>query len=302
MEPFAYGLRDGPWLEKPDRIDRTTIRRPTPDAFKPAISSDALDVLPLVKDTKAEHAPGWCTYADVFDSPEMEYLCGGINHKTATAAAVWRQGNLLHFGFDVTPDEMNDRGRGLLVHSIVYIAGFTEDRPITDTPDRALLRVGADRVVAKKNPDKGYIEWYFTPAVRKQGKIEDWPAFQDWYRKNRAFLRADRQQGGSLVLDEEAKEFGTATNQPEFFPAAIASLKEGGAKAERAATLLSRYAPLGPKEMRADDWQRWWDENKSYVFFSESGWYRWYLDPLARRRGVASAELRGSARATPAKK
>jgi hypothetical protein len=115
-------------------------------------------------------------------------------------------------------------------------------------------------------------------------------------------LRADRQQGGSLVLDEEAKAFGVAVQQPEFFPAAIAALKEGGAKADRAASLLKRYAPLGPKETKADTWQNWWEENKAYVFFSESGWYRWYLDPLAKRRGVPTAQLRGPARATPAKK
>jgi hypothetical protein len=232
----------------------------------------------------------------------MEVLCGGINHKTATAAAIWRQGHLLHFGFDLSLDEMNEQGRNLLIHGIVYITGFTEDRPITHAPERALLRVGADRVVAKKNPDKFYLEWYFTPTVRKQGKIEDWPAFQDWYRANRAFLRADRKQGGSLVLDEEAKAFGVAPSQPEFFPAVLAALKEGGTKAEQAATLLSRYAPLGPKAMQADAWQNWWDENKSYVFFSESGWYRWYIDPLALRRGVATAKLRGAARATPSRK
>lgn len=258
--------------------------------------------MPLIKDIQGEHAPGWCTYSDAFDSPEMEFLCGGINHKTATAAAIWRQGHLLHFGFDLSPDEMNEQGRSLLVHSIVYIAGFTEDRPITHAPERALLRIGADRVVAKKNPDKSYLEWYFAPAVRKEGKIEDWPAFQDWYRTNRDFLRADRAQGGSLVLDEEAKAFGVASYRPEFFPAAIAALKEGGAKAERAASLLRRYAPLGPKEMRAAPWQHWWDENQSYIFFSESGWYRWYLDPLALRRGVPTAKLRGPARAMPSRK
>jgi hypothetical protein len=255
-------------------------------------------VVPLVKDIKSEHGPGWCTYSDAFDSPEMEVLCGGINHKTATAAAIWRQGHLLHFGFDLSPEAMNEPCRGLLVNSIVYIARFTEDRPITHTPERALLRVGADRVAAKKSPDKSYIDWYFSPAVRALAKADDWPAFQRWYRQNRAFLRADRKQGGSLVFDEDAKAFGVAPHRAEFFPAAIAALKGGGAKADQAAKLLHRYAPTGPREGQADSWQRWWDENKPYLFFSESGWYRWYLDPLARKRGVPTANLRGIARRT----
>ena len=131
----------------------------------------------------------------------------------------------------------------------------------------------------------------------EQGNVDDWPAFQTWYRRNRAFLRADRRQGGSLILDEDAKALNVVPGRPEFFPAAIAALKEGGAKAERATKLLRRYAPLGPNEARAERWQRWWDENKSYLFFSEAGWYRWYIDPLACKRGVPTAELRGAARA-----
>jgi hypothetical protein len=258
-------------------------------------------VLPLVKDAGAQHFPGWCTYSDAFDSPETEVLCGGVNHKTATAAAIWRQGHLLHFGFDLSPEEMNERGQALLINSIVYIARFREDRPITHTPDRALLRVGADRQVAKASPEKDYLNWYFTPAVRAAGKADDWPAFQRWYRDNRPFLRADRKQGGSLVLDEEAKAFGVPPSGAEFFPAMLSALKEGGDRAARAAALLRRYAPDGPQEPRADLWKRWWEENRPYLFFSESGWYRWYIDPLARKRGKPTVELRGTARAAPSR-
>jgi hypothetical protein len=212
--------------------------------------------VPLVTDEKSQRTPGWCTYSDAFDSPEIELLSGGINHKTATAAAIWRQGNLLHFGVDLSPEEMNERGRGLLLNSIVYIAGFTDDRPITHAPERAWPRCGADRIVAQKAPDQNYVQWYFSPKVRALGHADDWPTFQAWYAKNRAFLRAERKEHGCLVLDEEARALGVPPGQLEFFPAAIAALTEGGAKAERAATLLRRYASLGPEEPVAEKWQR----------------------------------------------
>src|SRR5262249_51110666 len=153
---------------------------PTPDAFKSSIKTATVEVVPVARDVKANHHPGWCTYSDVFDSPETEVLCGGINHKTPSAAAVWRQGNLLHFGFDLSPEEMTDRGQAMLVNSIAYIARFTEDRPITHAPNRAVLRGGVDRRVAMPKPDKFYLEWFFSPAVRTAGKVEDWPAFQAW--------------------------------------------------------------------------------------------------------------------------
>jgi hypothetical protein len=234
----------------------------------------------------------------VFDSPETEALSGGINHKTPTAAAVWRQGNLLHFGFDLSPEAMTDRCQALLSNCIAYIARFPEDRPITHAPKRAVLRPNADRLMAKPKVDKSYLEWYFSPPLRTADRVADWPAFQTWYRQNRDFLRSDISLNGSLALDEDAKAFGVPAQSKEFFPAAVAALKEGGERATLAAKLLRRYAPDGPKDAQSEAWQGWWDQNRSFVFFSESGWYRWYVDPLAKKRGVPTAELRGLARAT----
>lgn len=71
-----------------------------------------------------------------------------------------------------------------------------------------------------------------------------------------------------------------------------------GHKADTARELLRRYAPLGPEETTAEAWQSWWKENKPYLFFSESGWYRWYIDPLAKKRGIPTKDLRGSLRAS----
>jgi hypothetical protein len=41
-------------------------------------------------------------------------------------------------------------------------------------------------------------------------------------------------------------------------------------------------------------------ENRPYLFASDTADYRWYVDPLAKRRGVPSAELRGPKRADQA--
>ena len=83
-------LRDGPWATAPHKLDRTTVTRPTPEAFRATVKDPTIEVIPLVRDPKATHPPGWCTYSDALDSPETEVICGGVNSKTATAAAVWR--------------------------------------------------------------------------------------------------------------------------------------------------------------------------------------------------------------------
>jgi len=110
------------------------VRRSTPNDWKPGLKDAAVEVLPLVQNTSHSFAPGWCTYASDFgDLPEVEFFCGGINTKLHTAAGLWRQGNLLHFGFEPAPAELNDNGRALLINAIVYISRFTEDRPIART-------------------------------------------------------------------------------------------------------------------------------------------------------------------------
>ncbi len=111
------------------------IRRPWPREWADAHDSKQIEVLPLAGAESRRNQPGWCTYVrTMYDAPEIEVFCGGINAKTATAAALWRQGNLLHYGFDLSPEEMNDWGRALLVDAITYISRFTEDRPIMTTP------------------------------------------------------------------------------------------------------------------------------------------------------------------------
>jgi hypothetical protein len=260
-------------------------------------------LLPLVHDVKKTYSPGWCSYTQDFDSPETEVFCGGLNSKTPTAAAVWRQGNLLHFGFEPAPAALNAAGQALLVNAVVYISRFTEDRPIPRTPSPfegtpAVTRARLDRVLRLSKPNPEYLAYTFTDAARKAGGAGDWAAFQKWYGQNRPFLRAEPQTG-KLTLDEEAKRFGVTPSTPEFFTRALAALRAGGDAAGQAGRLLARYAPEGPADTGADYWQAWWEANEPYLFFSDSGGYRWYVDPLARKRRLPTAELRGPERATP---
>ena len=87
---------------------------------------------------------------------------------------------------------------------------------------------------------------------------------------------------------------------PEFFKRCLAALERPDeVEAARARRLLARYAPEGPgRRGLPDAWAGWWKANRDYLFFGEIGGYRWYLDPLAKQRGVPTARLRGPARAS----
>ncbi len=228
--------------------------------------------------------PGWCVYASTLrQSPEIEILCGGINDKECDAAAIFRQGNLLHFGFQPDPSKLNAFGRGLLLNSIVYIARFTEDRPIAETPS-----IWSGDTIP---PSRSSLKRYQHATIPK-----DPSAREIWLKENRGKLAPDK--NNKLVPDADLQKLGVDNDDTlRFFSVAIGALS--GELDLEARRVLNRYAPSGPGARGSKAaWQAFWQENGPYLFFSDSSGYRWYLDPLAKSRGVPTAELRGSARAT----
>lgn len=252
----------------------------------------------LQEGTKSDY-PGWCSYATTLeDQPEIEILCGGVNSKQAGAAAIWRQGNLLHWGFEPDPSELNDVGRALFVNAIVYIARFNEDRvtirarsPFSgkSTLQRATVSkwLADDKTfefgAALIEPEKGI------PADKAQ-------VVRAWFSENERFLHDNG--NGKLAVDEDARALDLEWTNIEFFDRALAILSGKPDDAPRAAALLARHVPDGPGPgATADAWRNWLKENRPYLFYCERAGYRWCVDPLAKKRGVPTKELRGPARA-----
>ncbi|MBI4661793.1 MAG: hypothetical protein HY735_23470 [Verrucomicrobia bacterium] len=290
-------------FKKPLRINvGRKIQRRTPSAWAGEVSERTVEVLPLVSDANRQGVPGWCTYSDDFaDLPEVEFFCGGINTKTVTAAAWWRQGNLLHFGFDLSPSEMNETGQAMLLNSIAYVSRFTEDQPIAVTPSVFAgpvprLRNSLKRLLARDSVQLESVEYMLAPSVITALREKGSAALREWLNQNGDFLYPETD--GRLAVDSEAISFHTPPAQAEFIEKAIGALRESGSRAQTAASLLRRYAPDGPSDGAAQAWEKWWTENGPYLFFSEAGGYRYYVDPLAKKRGVPTRELRGPARSS----
>jgi hypothetical protein len=294
LSPFAYGLRDHQIFEQPFKIERKMVRRPAPD-WTSDVSQSEVEVLPLVSDVNKSYYPGWCSYSDDFANlPEVEFFCGGINEKTPTAAGLWRQGNLLHFGFEPSPAEMNDTGRNLLLNSIAYITHFTEDRPIAITPSVFAgptvppLRYPANAI---KRGELKLLTNYI--AASAFAGVTDRAA---WFQTMRDYLHPNA--AGKLEPDSVALALKAPLGKPAFFERTLAALRDDSTRS-KAVLLFARYIPDGPGESGSTaDWQKWLDQNQRYLFFSDAGGYRYYIDPLAKKRGVATADLRGPARAS----
>jgi hypothetical protein len=306
MHPFAYNPRDHEVLNTPISINRAaTIKRPAPnDTWRDELATAQVDVLPMVKDVDRKYPMGWCTYENtLIEQPEVEFICGGINDKRPAAVGVWRQGNQLHFGFDLSPDEMSDVAQAMLINSIVYIARFTQDRPIviapspfyTKTATRARTSVLDWLQASRFQPyHLDWIDDMVDASVSGSIPARTREAYHTWYQSNMAYLHPG--PTGKLQWDEEARSLQIRYDKPELFERGIEALRSVATR-DQAATLLRRYAPEGPDCEDADRWAVWYAENGPYLFYCEWGSYRWYIDPLAKQRGVPSNELRGPARA-----
>jgi hypothetical protein len=233
--------------------------------------------------------------------PDVELFSGGINSQTPRSSALWRQGNLLHFGFEQSPAQLNESGKAMLVNAIAYISRFTEDGPIDVTPSV----FGEEKLGVSRRRARGYffnessrLDWAtnaYSPATLATFDWRNRAAAQAWFEVNGQWLHPGA--GNFLEVDREAKSLGTPFDSVEFIPKSIQALGKDQTRTS-AATLLARYVPEGPgRDADADAWGKWWKLNSPYLFYSELGCYRWYVDPLAKKRGVPTQDLRGPARA-----
>jgi hypothetical protein len=306
LAPVAYNLRDHPIFKSPLPVDITaTTIIPTPDPFLPELNTPTIPVVPLIDSIRNYHtvindnARGWSThYYEFADMPEVEVFSGGINEQYSRSAAFWRQGNLLHFGFEQSPAQLNRVGRSMLVNAIVYISHFSQDRPIDITPSV----FGPEKIAISRARVKTYF-WRFPTTIPDELSAATLATF-NWHDTNAAALWFQTASPwlhpnaeNKLEIDAEAKSLGVPFDSPDFLPKTIAALRDEKTRA-KAAILLARYVyqPL-KATATADDWDKWWQANAPYVFYSELGCYRWYIDPLAKQRGVPTKDLRGPSRA-----
>ena len=307
LAPVAYDLRRHEIFNSPMTVDiNATTDIPMPEQFAKELKTNSIiAVLPLVNNIRNYHTvihdypAGWSShYYEFADMPDVEVFSGGINEQTPRSAAFWRQGNLLHFGFEQSPQQMNAAGQSMLVNAVAYISRFTEDRPI----DVTLSVFGPDKYAVSRKRAKGYFASYargltnvFTAAALASFDWRNPTNALAWFETERPWIHPNEKN--FLEVDAEAKSLGVIFDSPDFFTKTIAALHDEKNQAT-AATLLARYAPDGPgAAANATLWEKWWRDNSTYLFYSEMGGYRWYVDSQAKKRGIPSKDLRGSLRA-----
>lgn len=309
-------MRESPLFAEPKPVDLLgLVAQPTPEPWRPFLAAANVSLLPLVDGARAHGMPGWTNYTDGWDElPEVEVFCGGLNEKEPACAAIWRQGDLLHFGFEPAPSELNGRGRQLLENSIRYIARFRDDRPIARTksvfvggkvpPQPARLAKYLARIEEKNLASElaSFRARWFAPKLAAECEGLDRAGLLARLAAMTPRLTVEAGSDGELRLavDGCAAQWHLAIDDVAILDQAVAALGSADPKAAtRAAAFLARNVPDGPKSgAPAAEWASWIAARHDQLFFSRFGGYRWYVDELARSRGVATRALRGTKRAS----
>lgn len=268
-----------------------------PEGWRKALpDQESVTVLPVAIEPAFERS-GWCVTGGELDGPEIEVMCGGINTKKPDYAGVWRQGNLLHFGFQSQPSKLNENGRKLLLNGIDYIARFATDRPIVrvrtifdaEGPAAPMLRL--DQCLTP-DCDVASLAALFSAPWREQIERLD-PAAAYAFVRDRipALVRDDKLFAFSQLAFDAAINL-QSTEAPRKLTALLDAERGGEAR-----ELLHRLLPTGPEpDTTANNWRNWLGARQRYLVHDPRSLV-FRLDPVAQWRRAESSGLRGPARA-----
>jgi hypothetical protein len=206
------------------------------------------------------------------DSPDAEVISSGENSKGPDAVALGRHGNFFLWGFAAQPSDMTPEARKCFVNVVHYIRQFDGRKPLvrktSSGREWALVYAG----YLKQISDEQFLKQLFPEDLRKRfGK--DPEKYVAYYKENLEYLH---RAGNHFVVDEDVKHLGLSNRKVELLERCVALL-EAGKEAALAQRILERYT--SEKFAEAGQWRTWLDKNRSRLFFTDVGGYRFVVAP-----------------------
>ena len=130
----------------------------------------------------------------------------------------------------------------------------------------------------KPSPPKSWEEYLkdmMGPFAKQFGS--DAPAFQKYIKENMDFLYCDPNAFWSYNIDEDVKKLKVSNHSTKMIEVCIKMLK-ANKDPELALRVLRRYT--AESFTTADQWDAWYSSNKSRLFFTETGGYKFLVNTL----------------------
>jgi hypothetical protein len=219
------------------------------------------------------------------DTPDCEFISGGVNSKGPAAVALGRQGNWFLWGFCASPSQMTEGARRAFANTLVYMKRFGGQRPIVTQPtkSRRWAFVYAGRFADEDEELLKYIRGRFEPALLAEA-TEDPVKLAAYLTKNEGFLHwitpPESKPASSrpvrefprIGVDEDVRGIGIRNTDPALLDRCIAMLEKRD-REDLALRVLERYTD----QKHGDDaaaWRRWFDGCRSRLYFTDTGGFR----------------------------
>lgn len=264
--------KDHPIFKGPFEVKMTVVNKPTPEeAFHYAYSyeGEMPKELPVWKvQTKGFSSDEGFRVGLVSrpwgyeDSPEAEYISGGISSKSLDAVAIGRHGNFLLWGFAASPAYLTEEARSVLANAIVYISHFK-----------------GQGIIARK-----YNEGISTRETLKDLRfMASEQAYQDMVKMTDEANRM-MQEESKKAKEKQARGEELSEHEKAYLNVALIPQKSRE-------EMLSLYMPRYYKMFGTDEqaYGRYFDENRDY-FYGGDG--ELSVDQDTKSLGIPNNDLR----------
>lgn len=201
LDAHAHGVRiDHDLFQTPNDVRLTFTDRPTPPSY--ANYPEGRDLGPTMPMWRVQ-TEGYMTHEDqligvvsrddgFLDSPDTEWISGGVNSKGPNAVAIGRHGNFLHWGFAASPTYFTAEAKDVFENAVHYIARFDGAAPIARKKQGTMTRSAIDRAIHGLS-EAGYAE----TVARYEGYRSD-------ERARKEALLA-REEAGEVLSDNDRR-------------------------------------------------------------------------------------------------
>ncbi len=208
-----------------------------------------------------------------FDEPDSEVISSGLNSKGPESVAIARHGNFFFWGFFARPEHMTEEARKVFANSVAYITRFDGQQPVSKRLNMSRDDLSQYFVWARKSPAILRRAFGNDLVEKFDGDVA---GLEKHVEANLGFMHTISRR--EIRVDDDAQAVGIANNDIAILQHCINHFESRNQmKADRAKRLLKRYTH--ESFMTTAQWQQWLDTNRSRMFFSDVGGFKWYVMP-----------------------
>ena len=210
------------------------------------------------------------------DFPDDELLVKGFNiGKEYGAAGVGRHGNFLQWGYSAPPSEMTEAGQKLFLNCIHYIRRFHGKLPLVHPSDSPRMDAVRCAALINKIEDHGFLRQFPPDLLEKYKQNPD--GLVQYYMDHLELVYREIWFRGPFQIDDDLRSLGIESNRQISTLEKLIELLDHPQHGQVAESLLKRYTDQS--EMTKIEWQKWLEEHRGRIYFSDLGGYKFLVVP-----------------------